>query len=121
MRQFLHKLVGLTSWIVLAILWAVLAIEHKATGAAFRDTAFQLAAIAAVLLAITLWWIRHNVSIYRRKGPREARVTHPPRTDADRLGRRLHWTLPGGVDGARAQQHLVIELDGDVKTYRQAA
>ena len=29
------------------------------------------------VLAVTIWWIRHNVSIYRRKGPRRGRPDTP--------------------------------------------
>ena len=58
--------------------------------------------------------------IYRRKGPRQGRAEIPPITDVDKLGRRIRWSMPGGVRTARAQRHLIVELDGDVKTYRRA-
>jgi hypothetical protein len=119
MRQVVHAIVGIAFWLLLAALWVMLVLGHKATGAAFRGAGFQVAVLTGVVFAITMWWIRHNVGIYRRKGPRTERANQPPRTDEDRLGRRLRWAMPGGARTARAQQHLVIELDGDVKTYRR--
>jgi hypothetical protein len=71
------------------------------------------------VLAVTIWWIRHNVAIYRRKGPRRGRPENPPRTDEDRLGRDVAWTMPGGAPAALAERHLVVEVVGDLKTYRR--
>lgn len=120
MRHAAHVIVGLAFWLVLVGLWALLVVEDKATVAAFRDTALQVAVIVGIVLAVTTWWIRHNVAIYRRKGPRQGRATIAPRVDEDRLGRRVRWSMPGGVRTARAQRHLVVELDGDEKIYRRA-
>jgi hypothetical protein len=119
MRQLAHILVAIAFWLVLAGLWAQLVVDEKATAAALRDVAFQVAVIIGVVLAVTMWWIRHNVAIYRRKGPRRGRATVPPRVDEDRLGRRVRWSMPGGVRTARAQGHLVVDLEGDVKIYRR--
>jgi hypothetical protein len=119
MRQALHIAIGLAFWALLAVLWLLLALEGKTTGAAFRDTGLQLAALMGAVLAITIWWIRHNVGIYRRKGPRRGRPDSPPRTDEDRLGRNVAWAMPGGAPAALAERHLVVEIAGDLKTYRR--
>jgi hypothetical protein len=113
-------IVAVAFWLALVVLWFVLAIRHRATAEAFRDTALQLAALTGAVLAITLWWINHNVRIYRRKGPRRGRASEPPVTDVDRLGRDIRWAMPGGIRTARAQQHLVVELDGETKVVRRA-
>jgi len=120
MRQKMHILVGVAFWLLFGALWVKLFAAHKAGWPAFRDTGVQLAAVVGVVAAVTTWWIRHNVGIYRRKGPRRGRPSVPPRTDEDRLGRALRWELTGGVIAAREHDHLVVELDGDVKTYRPA-
>jgi hypothetical protein len=119
MRQVAHIATALLFWLALAGLWARLAIDHRATAGAFRDTLFQIAVLVGVVLGITTWWIRHNVGIYRRKGPRQGRAEIAAAVDQDRLDRRIRWAMPGGVRTARAQRHLVVELDGDVKTYRR--
>jgi hypothetical protein len=121
MRQVAHILVGVLFWLLLAALWVLLVLEHKATPTAFRDTLFQLAVLVGTVLAITTWWVRHNVGIHRRKGPRRGRPDLTPPVDQDRLGRRIRWAMPGGVRTARAQAHLVVELEDGVKTYRRAS
>jgi hypothetical protein len=120
MRQFAHKVIGAAFWLLLIGLWVLLATEGKASGDAFRDTGIWLAALMGAVLAVTIWWIRHNVAIYRRKGPRRGRAENPPRTDEDRLGRDVAWAMDGGPPAAQAERHLVVEIAGDVKTYRQA-
>jgi hypothetical protein len=119
MRQLRHILIGICAWLALAGLWVLLGLQHKLSLASFRDTLLQLAAIVGLVLAITAWWVRHNVGIYRRKGPRQGRADIPPITDADKLGRPIRWAMPGDVRAARASQHLIVEVDGDVKTYRR--
>ena len=119
MRQLVHCVIGVAFWLLLAALWVLLAVEGKASGAAFRDTGVWLAALMGAVLAVTIWWIRHNVAIYQRKGPRRGRPEQPPRTDEDRLGRALDWALPGGASAALAERHLVVDVAGDVKAYRR--
>src|SRR3954464_4620588 len=120
MRQKAHIVIGLAFWALFAALWVKLFADHKAGLAAFRDTGIQLAAVVAVVVAVTTWWIRHNVGIYRRKGPRRGRPSRPPRTDEDRLRRPVPRALPGRAIAAGEHAHLIVELDGDVKTYRRA-
>jgi hypothetical protein len=119
MREFVHRLIGAAFWLLLVALWVLLALEGKASGAAFRDTGVRLAVLMGVVLTVTIWWIRHNVAIYRRKGPRRGRAENPPRTHEDRLGRRVEWALPGEAPAARDERHLVVEIAGDLKTYRR--
>ena len=118
MRQKIHIALGVACWLLFAALWVKLFAEDKAGAAALRDTGVQLAAVIGLVLALTTWWIRHNVAIYRRKGPRTGRPSQPPRTDEDRLGRPIRWDLAGGPIAARERTHLVVDLDGDVKSYR---
>jgi hypothetical protein len=121
MRQALHVAIGLAFWALLVALWVLLALEGKTTGGAFRDTGVELAVLMGAVLVVTLWWIRHNVGIHRRKGARLGRPDLKPRTDEDRLGHVMHWALEDGAAGAAAEQHLVIEVDGALKTYRRAS
>jgi hypothetical protein len=118
MRQIVHGLVGVGSWLLVGVLWVSVVRDGKAAGS-FQDTVLELAVLAGVVLAVTLWWVRHNVGIYRRKGPRRGRVNSLPRTDEDRLGRAVCWSLAGGAAAATRAQRLVVEVDGDVKTYRE--
>ena len=120
MRQVVHKLVGVLFWALLILLWFTLVIEHKAGRTNIAYSVQYLAIVAGAVLAVTLWWIHHNTRIYRRKGPRLGRPEIPARIDEDRLGRPLRWQLDGGAPEALATGHLVIELDGAAKVYREA-
>jgi hypothetical protein len=119
MRQALHIAIGLAFWLVLIGLWVLLATEGRASGDAFANTGLELAALIGAVLALTTWWIRHNVGIYRKKGPRRGRPDLPPNIDEDRLGHPLRWEMPGGPETATAAAHVVVELEAGVKTYRQ--
>lgn len=121
MRQVLHKLVGVLFWALLLFAWFTLVTEHKAGRTNIAYSVQYLAVVTGAVLAVTFWWIRHNTSIYRKKGPRTGRAEMPPRLDEDRLGRPLRWQLEGGATEALATGHLVIELDGAAKVYREAA
>lgn len=121
MRQLRHKAIGLLFWFLMALSWVILIREHKAGLDNVTYSVTYLAIVAGAVLAVTLWWIRHNTSIYRRKGQRTGRPTMAPRTDEDRLGRPLRWQLEGGVTAAAESTHLVIELDGPAKVYLEAA
>jgi hypothetical protein len=120
MRQKTHIAVAIGFWLLFAGLWVKLIVGHMAGPQALRDTGLELAALVGAVLAVTTWWIRHNVGIYRRKGPRLGRPSQPPRVDQDRLARPVRWELRGGVLAAREREHLEVTVDGGVKTYRVA-
>ncbi len=120
MRHTFHQLVGVTFWLVLVGMWVLLVRSDRASAASIADSFQYVAAIGGAVLGITLYWVRHNVGIHRRKGPRTASPITAPRTDADRLERPLRWALPGGHLGAVAERHLVVDIEGGVKVYRRA-
>lgn len=120
MRQLGHKAIGVMFWTVLVVLWILLIRSHKAGGHNIAYSVQYVGMIAGAVLAVTLWWIRHNTRIYRRKGPRTGRPEIAPRTDEDRLGRPIRWQTEGGADGARDAGHIVVVLDGAAKVYLQA-
>ena len=120
MRQLAHKLVGCFFWALMVALWIALVREGKAGTANFAYSAQYLGLIAGAVLAVTFWWIHHNMRVYRRKGPRSGRAELPPRLDEDRLGRPIRWQLDGGPEGVLEESHLVVALDGEAKVYRPA-
>jgi hypothetical protein len=121
MRQLAHKAIGVVFWTLVVVLWILLIRDHKAGGRNIAYSVQYLAMIGGAVLAVTLWWIRHNTRIYRRKGPRTGRPEIAPRTDEDRLGRPIRWQTEGGADGARDAGHIVVVLDGAAKVYLQAS
>ncbi len=117
MRQLMHTAIGLFFWILMLALWIMLIAEHKAGAANIAYSVTYIALIVGAVLAVTLWWIRHNTTIYRRKGPRTGRPAIAPRTDEDRLGRPIRWHLDGGSRAAVDAGHLVVDVDGSAKVY----
>ncbi len=120
MRETLHKLVGILFWLLLVAMWLRLAGNHSLSAASIRDSVQYVAAMGGAVLALTLCWIRHNVAIHRRKGPRTGSPVRAPRSDADRLGRPVLWSLPGGHATAVGESHLVVDLRDGAKVYRRA-
>jgi hypothetical protein len=121
MRQAAHTAIGLAFWALLILLWVKLARDGQAGAANIAYSIQYLSVVAGAVLAVTVWWIRHNTRIYRRKGPRTGRPEVVPRCDEDRLGRPVRWQLEDGVEGAREAAHLIVDLDGEAKVYRAAA
>jgi hypothetical protein len=119
MRQLGHKLVGILFWLLLALMWVMAVRQHKAGASNFVYSVQYISIVTGAVLAVTLLWIRHNRSIYRRKGPREGRPEVPPRVDQDRLGRPLTWAMRGGHFQAQRARHLVVDVEDGRKVYRR--
>jgi len=120
MRQLVHKAIGIFFWIVLLVLWYSLVVEGRAGADNVTYSVQYVAVVAGAVLAVTIWWIRHNMRIYEKKGSRGHRPPQPPRTDEDRLGRPLRWQLEGGHPEAVGAAHIVVALDGEAKVYAAA-
>lgn len=116
----LHALVGLAFWALFVYLWVDVVRDGKAAPQALALTAVQVVGVAAVVLLVTLVWIRHNVSIHRRRGPRPGRATAAADTTHDRLGRPVAWQLPGGSAAAVIAPHLVADVVDGQKVYAAA-
>jgi hypothetical protein len=106
-------LVGALSWIALAAAWwAVLQRDSRTWVPELLVPAVAL----VVVTALTLLWVRHNLGIFQRKGPRTGLPeTHAP-WERDSLGR--HLDLPVAALSAR---QVTLVLDGDVKRYEVQA
>ena len=99
-------------WLGLA--WAWWLVARRGELPTFTMVVTPLA-LAVVTYAATRWWVRHNISIYREKGPRSAVPVAAWPYLIDRRGRVLR------MDRAevRAAREVVVSLgtDGD-KHYR---
>lgn len=115
----MHQLVGVTFWLLLIGMWIQLLRGDAVTPSHIVDSVHYVALVAGAVLAVTLYWVRHNIGMHRRRGPRTASPTMAPRIDEDRLGRPLRWSVPEGHPGALDEAHLVIEIEAGAKVYRR--
>lgn len=120
MRQAVHVLVACVFWVLLIGAWVVLAVQGKVTAEGVLDGLEVVGAMGLVVGAATLYWVRHNVGIYRRKGPRRGRPIRRPDTQLDRLSRPVRWQFEDGHAGALDASHILIDLVGNVKVYSPA-
>lgn len=104
-------LVGVLSWLLFGLAWWRV-IRLRATVG--WVTVVAVLACALVVLAVDLWWVRHNRRIYRTKGPRRGRPVVDQRYTTDRLGRPL--SLPRDALAA-PQVRVFLAADG-TKVYR---
>jgi len=108
MRDGLHALIVLCTWVLFFYWWScVLPITH------LSDAAWAILAILVVSLCtvvLTLGWVRYNLGIYRRKGPRRRNVDVPERYTVDGLGRDL---VHSGWEAQRASRLITVSVDGE--------
>lgn len=119
MRHATHQLIGVSFWLLLIGMWIQLLGSDAVTLSHVAHSVQYVAVVAGAVLAVTLYWVRHNIGIHHRKGPRTASPTKAPRIDEDRLGRPLRWSVPGGHPGALDEAHLVVEVEAGTKVYRR--
>jgi hypothetical protein len=105
--------VGLVVWSAFGFAWWL--VIHRQAQVDTR-VLVGLAAVATLVLLVTLLWIRRNQRIYRAKGPRRQVSVTTGQPFADRLGRQLEIE-PG--TGRANEVVLRVTADGR-KTYEPA-
>jgi hypothetical protein len=105
--------VGVVLWTAFGLAWWVVIYRHAQVDSRVLG---GLAAVAILVLLVTLLWIRRNRRIYRTKTPRrQVPVTTGPQL-ADRLGRQL---VIEPATGRASEVVLRVTEDGR-KTYQPA-
>ena len=120
MSQFGQKLVGVLFWLVMIFMWVILVRQHKAGPANITYSVQYLSIVTGAVLAITIWWIRHNQRIFREEGsaPRPRRDPAEPGGGPPRPP--LTWAVRGGTYQASRARHLVVDVEEDGrKVYRR--
>lgn len=108
-------LVGVLSWVAFAAGWVRVVRMGLPDRLVLEAGALVLLTLVVITLA-TSWWVRHNLAIYRRKGPRRAIPATDTVITEDRLGRPLTGPLAELADVAE----IVITLRGGEKWYSRA-
>lgn len=100
---------GVVAWLLLGVAWWQVLVRDP------RSWLYELAVpvvSVVVVTALTLAWVRHNLGIYQRKGPRRGVPAAEAPWTADSLGRQL--VIAPGTDTARVVR---LDLHGAVKRY----
>lgn len=113
-RRLLHALTAAAGWALFFYWWGIVL---QRTGAAeIRFTLLFIAVATVLAVLLTVAWIRHNVALHQRKGPRTGvpEVSEDFRHDV--LGRPLRFE--GDPAAARAAQLVRICTGPADKHYR---
>jgi len=112
LRDALHVLIVVAGWALFFIWWAQV----------LRDTSLPEAALAVLVILsvslltalVTVGWVRYNLGIYRRKGPRRTVPDVKEDVGADARGRKL---IHPGVEALRSARVVTVSLsDGNGKS-----
>lgn len=87
LRGTFHALVSILAWILFVYWWKQVTPQISPKDAVVSALTILLTAI--VISVLTLLWVRHNIAIFRRKGPRKALPSVSEERDADHLGRTI--------------------------------
>jgi hypothetical protein len=108
-----HALIAVLTW-VLFIAWWNQVIPQVTT----EDASLAFFVIFLTILicsVLTLLWVRYNVGIFRRKGPRKTLPSVPEECEADHLGRRLDHP---GYEFLKSSPLVVVSREEDRKKFK---
>lgn len=106
MRDGLHALIVVCAWVLFFYWWSSVLPATRLVDAVWAILAILVVSLCTVVL--TLGWIRYNLGIYRRKGPRRKIPDAPERFVRDALDRDL---VHGGWEALRASRLITVAID----------
>jgi hypothetical protein len=112
-RGFFHALIAICGWALFVYWWYCVYPQISSRNAFLTLAIIGGAALATVLT--TLIWIRYNIGIFRRKGPRRNPTIVAENHDVDFLGRKIEQSGPATLKEGSV---IVISVEGDTKTYK---
>ena len=108
MRDVLHALIVVCTWVLFFYWWYCVLPATFLSDAVWAILAILLVSLCTVVL--TLGWVRYNLGIYRRQGPRRKIPDVSERVVVDALGRDL---VHGGWEALRASRRITVAVDGE--------
>lgn len=115
-RRVLHTLIALAGWALFAYWWTV--VFARVSRSEIRFTILFVLAALVVCVLVTGLWVFHNVSIFRRKGPRKGLREATLDYSHDPLGREV--TFESSAEALRAAPAVRIRVDASGKSFRSA-
>ncbi len=106
-RGLFHASMVIFGWILFFAWWA-----RVLSNAVGKDIATALLFIALTLastVVVTLVWVRYNIGIFRRKGPRRNVTKVDERYETDVLGRRIVGAETAALKRARTVEVSVVD------------
>ena len=108
MRDVLHALIVVCTWVLFFYWWSLVLPVTLLSDAAWAILAILVTSLCTVVL--TLGWVRYNLGIYRRKGPRRKNPDVPEVFAMDALGREL---VHAGWEAQRSSRLISVSVDGE--------
>lgn len=103
---------GGIAWLLFAVTWWL--VLRRNPSAWLPELAVPVVTLV-VVTALTAAWVRHNLKIYQRKGPRRGLPDSKAPWRTDSLGRRLHFQRT-----ARSASVVTVSVRGNTKHYEVA-
>ena len=115
-RRVLHTLIALAGWALFAYWWTVVFARVGASEVRFTVIFVLISFVCSIV--ITSLWVLHNLSIFRRKGPRTGVREVALDYSHDPLGRPVTFeSTPEALQNAAA---IRVRIDADGKSFRPA-
>ena len=112
MKSAFHALLSILTWILFFYWWKKVIPQ---IGPEDAKTAFLAISLTVLVTSVlTLLWVRHNIAIFRRKGPRKGLPPVSEERSVDHLGRRLDRPAADFLKGARI---VTVSLEGGGKRF----
>jgi len=110
-REALQALIAAATWFLFLYWWGLVMPQVRRDEAVAAALFIAVSSLATTVLTAT--WVRYNIGIYRRKGPRLTLTPEARPRDADALGRKIVRPDDGALCASRV---VVVSVDGDRKT-----
>ena len=108
-----HALLAVLTWILFVVWWKQVIPQVTVEDASMAF--FVIFLTVFICSVLTLLWVRYNVGIFRRKGPRKNLPSVSEEREADTLGRRLDHP---GRDFLKNSPVVVISREENRKQFK---
>jgi hypothetical protein len=112
-KGIFHAFLVILTWILFVYWWNQVIPQITVEDASMAFLVIFLTFLICSVL--TLLWVRYNIGIFRRKGPRKNLPAVSEEREVDYLGRRL---VHPGCDYLKGAPHVVISREEDRKNFK---